>query len=156
VTGQISDCLLYRKKRYFRRTVLFRLGKLSFVAFCMIAIMMAPLSAMASAHKRAPGQIAEKTVVAAGDLNGKIAMINMDAPCATLDCCEGGAHNKFHQSDGCGQCDGACQSACYSLLAVLKKSTAKLPHPSLFISTADKNTSVMSFRPESLSPPPRA
>jgi len=122
----------------------------------MIAIMMAPLSAMASAHKFAPGQIAEKAMVAAGDLNGKIAMVNMDAPCATLDCCEAGSHNKFHQSDGCGQCDNACQSTCSSLLAVLWKSTAKLLHPSLFISTADKNASVTSFRPESLSPPPRA
>ena len=147
-------------KPYFRRTILVRLGKLSFVAFCMIAIMMAPLSAMASAHKRAPDQTTEKSRSsggdAAGDMTGKIAMVDMKVPCATLDCCEAGSHNKFHQTDGCGQCDSACQSACYSLLAVLKKSTAKLLHPSLFISTTDKNASVMSFRPESLSPPPRA
>jgi len=135
---------------------LIRLGKFSFLLFCMMAILMAPLSLTASARTLAPDLSTEKPIVSADGFAHQSDVADAVIPCDTPNCCDGCTDNRPAAPSGCAQCDAGCQSSGSSMSAVLRHTTAKMSYANFVSGALENNVSMPSFRPEAANPPPRA
>ncbi len=144
-----------RESFVFRRLALKRLGKLSFLLACMIAIMMAPLSQMALAQKADPTQTMNSYTETSTSLEYKCAVLVLEATREMPGCCNDPGTGPL-ASNGCDQCDNACQKPCNSIFAVLRHPAKKPLLAFRAAHTSENHSSMLIYKPEAISPPPRA